>query len=56
MATGCYATRAESDLAGLPAVEKVVPNPQKLTVVATTAALLTGGEPTTADRFGDGDG
>ena len=56
VATGCYATRAESDLAGLPAVEKVVPNPQKLTVVATTAALLTGGEPTTADRFGDGDG
>ena len=56
VATGCYATRAESDLAGLPAVEKVVPNPQKLTLVATTAALLTGHEPTTATRFGDGDG
>ncbi len=56
VATGCYATRAQLELASLPNVTAVVPNSQKLTFVATTAPLLGDDQQTTAERFGDGDG
>ena len=49
--TGCYATRRPADMAALPNVACVVPNddkPQLIQVLRST--------PTTAERFGDGDG
>ena len=56
VATGCYATRAKLELASLPNVTAVVSNVQKLTFVATMALPRGTKEPTTAERFGDGDG
>ena len=56
VATGCYATRAEVELAALPNVMAVVPNAQKLTLGDTVVPSLGNAEQTTADRFGDGDG
>ena len=56
VATGCYATRAELDLASLPNVTAVVSNARKLTFVATMVPPRGDEEPTTAERFGDGDG
>ena len=52
VATGCYATRAGDEIAGLPGAPEVVPNDDKETIVDR---LLPGGG-TTADRFGDGPG
>ncbi len=52
IATGCYATRAGDEIAGLPGAPEVVPNDDKETIVDR---LLPGGG-TTADRFGDGPG
>jgi threonylcarbamoyladenosine tRNA methylthiotransferase MtaB len=52
--TGCYATRRPSDLADLPNVLRIVPNGEKddlLTVLERDIPM-----PTTADRYGDGDG
>jgi threonylcarbamoyladenosine tRNA methylthiotransferase MtaB len=51
--TGCYATRAPSDLATLPQVARIVPNTRKDDLVVE---LLRGGDLTTAERFADGDG
>lgn len=56
VATGCYATRAKLELASLPNVTAVVSNSQKLTFVPTMDPLPVNDEPTTAERFGDGDG
>jgi threonylcarbamoyladenosine tRNA methylthiotransferase MtaB len=56
VATGCYATRAKLELASLPNVTAVVSNSQKLTFVPTVDPLPGNDEPTTAERFGDGDG
>lgn len=47
--TGCYATRDPSEVASLPNVTHVVPNSQK-------DDLLRAIHPTTAERFGEGDG
>ena len=52
VATGCYATRAGDEIAGLPGAPEVVPNDDKETIV--DRLLPDGG--TTADRFGDGPG
>jgi threonylcarbamoyladenosine tRNA methylthiotransferase MtaB len=55
IATGCYATRRPEDLASLPKVMRVVPNDDKLAIVAR---LLGPGELgrgiTTSNRDGDG--
>ena len=58
VATGCYATRAEGDLSALPGVVAVVPNTRKSDLHRTLLPLLPASEvgPTTAERFGDGDG
>ena len=56
VATGCYATRAELELAALPNVSAVVPNSRKLTFEVPVAPPRGRGEQTTAERFGDGDG
>jgi threonylcarbamoyladenosine tRNA methylthiotransferase MtaB len=47
--TGCYATRAESDVAGLPNVTHIIPNSRK-------DDLFRAIDVTTAERFGEGDG
>ncbi len=49
--TGCYATRSPDEIAALPNVLRIVRNQDKDTLVGR----LPGG-PTTADRFGDGEG
>ena len=49
--TGCYASRCPSEIAALPNVVHVVPNTAKDALVDLIA-----GEPTTATRFGAGDG
>jgi len=60
--TGCFATRAGSEVAQLGNVERVIPNQQKdqlLRVIRSGDREPAGGplpEMTTADRFGDGDG
>jgi threonylcarbamoyladenosine tRNA methylthiotransferase MtaB len=51
--TGCYATRRPDEVAALPGVVRVVRNDDKL---RTIALLQDGGEFTTAQRFGEGDG
>ena len=51
--TGCYATRCAGDVGALPGVIRVVPNDDKLKIVAL---LETAGELTTSARFGDGSG
>ena len=53
VATGCYASRAAEEVAALPGVAAVVPNADKDVLVAR---ILEAVEPTTAVRFGDGDG
>lgn len=53
VATGCYATRCEADLAGLPNVLRVIRNENKERLLELVEAEL--GLPT-ARRFGDGDG
>jgi threonylcarbamoyladenosine tRNA methylthiotransferase MtaB len=66
--TGCYATRRPGEVGGLPNVAEVVPNDDKPKLVQllrrseTLSAVLSAevrsasGFPTTAERFGDGDG
>ena len=51
--TGCYATRAPEELASLPQVVRVVPNPRKDALVRDLAIERLS---TTAERFGGGDG
>jgi threonylcarbamoyladenosine tRNA methylthiotransferase MtaB len=53
VATGCYATRNPGEVSSLPGVIRLVPNDDKL---QTVALLRHGGELTTAERFGEGDG
>ena len=53
VATGCYASRAAEEMAALPGVVAVVPNVEK---EALAARILDTVEPTTAVRFGGGDG
>ena len=53
VATGCYATRDAAAVAALPGVAAVVPNDDKDALVERLLALA---GPTTAERFGDGDG
>jgi threonylcarbamoyladenosine tRNA methylthiotransferase MtaB len=56
--TGCYATRRPDEVAALPNVVRVVPNDDKpkLLPVVRSVRLQPDRDPTTADRFGDGDG
>ena len=51
--TGCYATRRPDEISSLPNVVRVVPNDDK-PLLATLVAADFG--PTTAERFGDGEG
>ncbi len=53
VATGCYASRAADEVAVLPGVVAVVPNVEK---EALAARILDTVDPTTAVRFGAGDG
>ena len=53
VATGCYATRDAEQVAALPGVVAVVPNDDKERLVDR---LLDAARPTTAERFGEGDG
>ena len=50
--TGCYATRREEEVAALPSVLRVVPNPRKDGLLAELDEIGL----TTAERFGEGDG
>lgn len=54
--TGCYATRSPGDVRHLPNVVAVVANERKADVVPLIAAANPGFGPTTAERFGSGDG
>ena len=56
IATGCYASRAAEEVAALPGVVAVVPNDDKETLVGRLFERLDAVSPTTAVRFGDGDG
>ncbi len=56
VATGCYASRAAEELAVLPGVVAVVPNDDKERLVQRLLEQLEAVSPTTASRFGDGDG
>src|SRR5262245_34075531 len=49
--TGCYATRRPDEIAALPRVARVVANDDKPRLLS-----LIGSGPSTAERFGDGDG
>src|SRR5437667_1556354 len=49
--TGCYATRRPDEVAALPNVARVVPNDDKPRLISILRST-----PTTAERFGDGDG
>lgn len=53
VATGCYATRDAAAVAALPGVVAVVPNGDKETLAERVLACA---GPTTAERFGSGDG
>lgn len=53
VATGCYASRAAEEVAALPGVVAVVPNVEKDELAARILDMV---EPTTAERFGAGDG
>ena len=53
VATGCYATRDAAAVAALPGVVAVVPNGDKEALAERLLALA---GPTTAERFGSGDG
>jgi threonylcarbamoyladenosine tRNA methylthiotransferase MtaB len=54
--TGCYATRRPDEVAALPNVARVVHNDAKPLLLSTVAAFLAGPDPTTATRYGDGQG
>ena len=59
--TGCYGTRRPDEVAALPGVVTVVPNDAKANLVALVSGLrfhreAADAEPSTADRYGDGDG
>lgn len=59
--TGCYATRRPDEIGDLPNVVQIVSNTDKDQLVDVLsrragADLGTGSEPSTAERFGDGDG
>lgn len=55
--TGCYATRRPDELAALPNVARVIANGDKPRAVPLIIRPFEGkDEPTTANRFGDGDG
>jgi threonylcarbamoyladenosine tRNA methylthiotransferase MtaB len=54
--TGCYATRSPGDVHNLPNVVAVVPNEHKPDVIPLIAAAEPGFGPTTAERFGRGEG
>jgi threonylcarbamoyladenosine tRNA methylthiotransferase MtaB len=62
VATGCYATRCEADVAALPNVLRVIRNEDKerlfdlISPVARGFSLVPPDDPPTAHRFGDGDG
>ena len=61
VATGCYATRDAAAVAALPGVVAVVPNQDKEALAERLLALArpagrVGDGPTTAERFGSGDG
>ena len=51
--TGCYATRQPEDVAALPGVVRIVPNPRKDQVLDAIASSL---DISTAERFGEGEG
>jgi threonylcarbamoyladenosine tRNA methylthiotransferase MtaB len=53
--TGCYATRRPEEVGGLPNVAQVVRNDEKLQLVQLLRSSLSA-SPTTAERFGSGDG
>ena len=53
VATGCYASRAAEEVAALPGVVAVVPNVEKEELAARILGTV---EPTTAVRFGAGEG
>ena len=53
VATGCYASRAAAEVAALPGVVAVVPNVEKEALVERILETV---EPTTAVRFGGGEG
>jgi len=54
--TGCYATRAPDDLRTLPNVVAVVSNDRKVDLVPVIVPLKPDLGPTTAERFGGGEG
>jgi threonylcarbamoyladenosine tRNA methylthiotransferase MtaB len=55
--TGCYGTRRPEEVAALPGVIKVVPNDAKPELVSLVRSLrLPDLDPSTADRYGDGEG
>lgn len=54
--TGCYATRAPDDLRNLPNVTAVVSNDRKAHLVPVIIPLEPALGPTTAERFGSGEG
>jgi threonylcarbamoyladenosine tRNA methylthiotransferase MtaB len=53
--TGCYATRSPDDLAGLPNVDRILPNDDKPRFVPLVLNRPAGPR-TSAERFGDGEG
>jgi len=53
VATGCYASRAAEEVSSLPGVVAVVSNVEKEELAARILDMV---EPTTAERFGAGDG
>jgi threonylcarbamoyladenosine tRNA methylthiotransferase MtaB len=56
VATGCYSTRDPAAVAALPGVFRVVPNAAKDDLADLTAGWVGRAGPTTAERFGSGDG
>lgn len=51
--TGCYATRAANEVSSLPNVIRVIPNSEKPRLLALIREDVA---PSTAERYGDGDG
>jgi threonylcarbamoyladenosine tRNA methylthiotransferase MtaB len=54
--TGCYATRRPDDLRELPNVVRVTPNDDKPRLLQIIRSVCLQADPSTAERFGDGDG
>ena len=54
--TGCYATRRPEDVGNLPGVTRVVRNDDKPQLVAIIRGSRPQSDPSTAERFGNGDG